>query len=143
MERTLENMMEELRLIKEERKSLADAVEVLDKKIGNLKREIEKYKLDNGLYHPMSDLNKYIGEAISEITLIERNKNGILETKYMCIDEIFEVDEYGYLYYSSYNGGIMHYDSNINKYVWHVYGIKTEHDFVGFLEIELWDFKFL
>ena len=81
MERTLEIMMEELRLAKKEREPLSKAIYVVNKKIRNLENEIEKYKLDNGLYHPMSDLNKYIGKEISSITLVEKNKEGSLVTK--------------------------------------------------------------
>ena len=139
MEGTLEIMMEELRLAKKERKPLSKAIDVVNEKISNLENEIEKYKLDNGLYHPMSDLNKYIGKEISSITLVKKNKDGSLATKYMYNDEIFDVDKDGHLYYSSYDCGVMHYDEKINKYVKWFHFSKTEHDYVGFLEIELQD----
>lgn len=139
MERTLEIMMEELRLAKKEREPLSKAIYVVKEKIRNLENEIEKYKLDNGLYHPMSDLNKYIGKEISSITLVEKNKEGSLVTKHIYNDEILEVDKDGHLYYSSYDCGILRYDEKINKYVKWFHCSKIEHDFVGFLEIELQD----
>ena len=41
MERTLEVMMEELRLAKEERKPLSEAMKVVDNKISQLDKEIK------------------------------------------------------------------------------------------------------
>ena len=139
MERTLEIMMEELRLAEEERKPLSEAIEVVNKKIKNLKAEIETYKLNNGLYHPMSELARYKGMEISHIILVEKNEDGTLDTEYMYNDEMFSVDENGYLDYSSYNCGVMHYDEKIGKYVEWCHYRRTEHDYVGFLEIELED----
>ena len=139
MERTLEIMMEELRLAKEEKKPLEAAINVVNKKIRNLDNEIERYKLNNGLYHPMSELVNYKGKTIDSILLVKRDKDGTLDTEYMFNDEIFEVDKNGYLDYSSYNGGVMDYDEKIGKYVKWYYGHATEHDYVGFLEIELED----
>ena len=67
MERTLEIMMEELRLAEEERKPLSEAINVVNRKIRNLENKIEKYKLNNKLYHPMSELVNYKGKEISYI----------------------------------------------------------------------------
>lgn len=139
MERTLEIMMEELRLAKEERKPLSEAIEVINKKIRKLDNEIEAYKLNNGLYHPMSELANYKGKDISHIILVERDKDGALDIEYMYNDEIFEVTDNGHLYYSSYSGGITQYREEDGKYYHHYYGHSTPHEYVGFLEIELED----
>jgi hypothetical protein len=137
MERTLEVMEEELKRVKEERKPLYEAVNALDKEIAKLKDEIVAFKLNNGLYHPMSELIDYLGKRISSITLVERDKEGALDTEFMYCDEIFEVDEYAHLYYSSWSGGVMRYDNNTKMYVHSYYGCPTYHDYVGFLEIEI------
>ena len=137
MERTLEVMEEELKLVREERKPLYEAVNILDKKIAKLNDEILAYKLNNGLYHPMSELINYLGKRIDSITLVERDKDGALDTDFMYCDEIFEVDEYAHLYYSSYEGGIISYDNDAHKYVHMYYGHPTYHDYVGFLDIEI------
>lgn len=137
MERNLDVMMEELRLAKEERKPLSEAIGVLDKEIAKLNDEIEAYKLNNGLYHPMSELINYLGKHIDSITLVERDEEGALDTDFMYCDEILEVDEFGHLYYSSYSGGVMGYNNESGKYVHMYYGYPEYHDYVGFLEIEI------
>lgn len=137
MERTLEVMEEELRLVREERNPLYEAVSELDKKISKLNNEIEAYKLNNGMYHPMSELINYLGKNISSIKLVERDEEGALDTDFMYCDEIFEVDEFGHLYYSSYSGGIIEYDNDARKYVHLYYGYPEYHDYVGFLEINI------
>lgn len=139
MERTLEIMEEELERVREERKPLYEVVNVLDKKIANLKDEIVAFKLNNGLYHPMSELEKYKGREISHIILVERDEDGTLDTEYMYNDEMFSIDENGHLDYSSYNGGVMSYDEGIGKYThWYHYS-RYPHDYVGYLEIEFED----
>ena len=139
MKRTLDIMMEELRLAKEEKKPLSEAINIIDIKINKLDEEIVAYKLNNGLYHPMSELINYKGREISSIDLVERNEDGSLSTDYMYNDEMFSVDESGHLDYSSYNCGVMSYDEKIGKYVSWCHYYRQEHDYVGFLEIELED----
>lgn len=139
MERTLDVMMEELCLVKEEKKPLSEAIDVLNKKIAQLDNEIEAYKLNNGLYHPMSELENYKGREILNITLVERNEDGALETEYIYGDEMFEVDKNGHLDFSSYNCGVMSYDEKIGKYVEYFHYCREEHDYVGFLDITLRD----
>lgn len=137
MERTLDIMMKELADVKEEKKPLSEAINILNEKIAKLDDEILAYKLNNGLYHPMSELANYIGKDISSIKLVERDEEGALDTDYMYCDEIFEVDENGHLYYSSWSGGITEYDDDSGKYVHMYYGCPEYHDYVGFLEIEI------
>lgn len=137
MERTLDIMMEELERIREERKPVYEVVSALDKEIAKLNDEILAYKLNHELYHPMSELTNYIGKNISSITLVERDEEGALDTDFMYCDEIFEVDENGHLYYSSYSGGITEYDDDDDKYVHYYYGCPEYHDYVGFLDINI------
>lgn len=137
MERTLNDMEEELRLAREERRPLYEVVNELDKKIYKLSDEIEAYKLNNGMYYPMSELINYLGKNISSIKLVVRDEEGALDTDFMYCDEIFEVDEFGHLYYSSYSGGIIEYDNDTGKYVHMYYGCPEYLDYVGFLEINI------
>ena len=139
MKRTLDIMMEELRLEEEEKKPLSDAISLINIRINKLNREIESYKLNNGLYHPMSELANYKGKEISYIVLVERNEDGTLTTKEEYNDEMFSVDETGHLDYSSYDCGVMSYDENIGKYVKWCHYHRTEHDYVGYLEVEFED----
>lgn len=130
MERTLEIMEAELNAANEQ-------FEPLKKKISELKREIERYKLDNALYHPMSELMNYKGKNIYSINLVEKMRDGKLTTDYMYADEWLEVTDDGYLHYSSYAGGIMDYNKDDEKYYHCYYGHSTPHEYVGFLEIEV------
>ena len=136
MERTLEMMEEELRLAEEEKKPLSEAMRIINKKIGDIEDEIEAYKLNNGLYHPMSELANYIGKEISHITLVERNEDGTLSIDEMYNDDMFSVDRNGRLDYSSYYNGVMSYDEEVGKYVYYRHYHRTEHDYVGYLEVE-------
>ena len=133
MERTLETMEEELALT-------IEWLAPLQSKLNELTKEIERYKLENALYHPMSELVDYKGKHISSITLVERDKDGELDTEYMYNDEIFEVTEDGHLYYSSYSGGIMSYDAKAEQYVHMYYGCPEYHDYVGFTAIDIDDY---
>ena len=52
-------------------------------------------------------------------------------------EEYFYVDENGHLDYSSEMGGVMSFDKEIDKYVMWCHYFRTEHDYVGFLEIRV------
>lgn len=132
MDRTLENMVKQLKLTEEAIKPLAE-------KAKKLRRDIEQYKLDNALFHPMSDLIHYAGREIRSIELVERCEDGTLDTDYKFLDEIFRVDEDGRLYYSSWDYGIIEYDDNAHQYVHMYHGYPTYYDYIGFTEIELND----
>lgn len=129
MERTLEMMEAELKATKEQIKPLQN------KKL-ELEREIRSYKLENTLYHPMSELINYKGKNLYSINLVEKGRDGKLTTDYMYADEWFEVTDDGHLHYSSYAGGIMDYNKNDGKYYHCYYGHSTPHEYIGFLEIE-------
>lgn len=137
MERTLNDMMNDLESAKKEYESLQKVADKALKKVNKINKEIEKYKIDNKLYYPMSELSKYIEREIIYIDLIEKTKSGGLTVKRIYNDEMFSVDENGHLHYSSYNCGVMDYDENINKYVEWCHYFRNEHDYIGFLELKL------
>ena len=139
MERTLNDMMNDFESAKKEHESLQKVADNALKKVNKINKEIEKYKIDNKLYHPMSELSKYIEREIVYIDLIERTKSGKLTVERMYNDEMFSVDENGHLNYSSYNCGVMDYDESINKYVEWCHYSRHEHDYIGFLELKLED----
>lgn len=132
MERTLNIMMSELEPAEKE-------LEILEEKVKNLRYEIEDYKLNNGLYYPMSELINHKDKDIRWIKLVVREDDGTLDTDHMYCDEIFEVDENGHLYYSSFDGGVMHYDNDTNKYVHYYHGFPEYHDYVGYLEVKFYN----
>ena len=132
MERTLYIMEAELKAINKQ-------LELLQKKRNELEREMQSYKLENTLYHPISELINYKGRRVRSITLVEKRLDGLLTTDYMYNDEIFEITDNGNLYYSSYEGGVMHYSEETNKYIHYYWGHGTPHEYLGFLDIELED----
>ena len=118
MERTLEIIENDLENAQEELKPIREAYDKATKKVSNFRDELERYKIDNGMYRPMSDLSQYIGCNISSIKLVEKDENGHLD-------------------YCSEMGGIMSFDKDIDKYVMWCHCFRTEHDYVGFLEIRV------
>jgi hypothetical protein len=137
MERTLDIITEELERVREQRKPLYETVNALDKEIAKLENEMLAFKLNNGLYHPMSELINYKGKNLSSIKLVVRDEEGALDTDFIYCDEILEVDDNGHLYYSSYSGGIIEYDNDANQYIHLYYGTVEDYDYVGFLEINI------
>ena len=137
MERTLEIIENDLENAQEELKPIREAYDKATKKVSNFRDELERYKIDNGMYRPMSDLSQYIGCNISSIKLVEKDENGSLDTDDMWGDEYFQVDENGHLDYCSEMGGIMSFDKDIDKYVMWCHCCRIEHDYVGFLEIRV------
>ena len=139
MERTYEDIRKDLNDAKEELKPVSKEYRNLIKKVVSLKKELEKYEVNNGLFYPMSDLNKYIGKEISSIKLVERKNDGTLEVEEIINDEMFSVDKNGHLNFSSYESGVMSYDEKLEKYVEYYHCFRTVHDYIGFLKIEFED----
>lgn len=134
--RTLEEIERDLEIAREERKPIYKAYEEISKKCYKLKEEATQYKLQNGLFTPMSELENHKGKSISHIELVVRNEDGSLETEDVYGDEYFKVDENGHLDYSSYMGGVMYFNSEIGKYEHDFHYHPTIYDFVGYLEIK-------
>lgn len=134
--RTLEDIERELEVAKKEAKPLIEARDEAVKKCNKLYQEIEDYKIQNGLYFPMSELEKYKGREISHIKLVVREENGELSTKDMYNHEMFSIDKNGHLDFSSYHFGVMNYDEKTKKYIYSYHYCPTVYDFIGYLEIE-------
>lgn len=139
MNRTLEDMYNDLNFATENLKPLNEAAAKIRKEISALEDEIEKYKLDHAMYYPMSDLCKYKGRTISYIDVVEKDSDGNLSVERIYNDEYFHIDSDGHLDYSSYDYGVMSYDENIDKYVKYVHYHRIEYDYVGFMELVLDD----
>jgi hypothetical protein len=128
MNRTLEDMEKELVLFK--------------RNVIDLEYEITKYKLDNGLYHSVSELEKYTHKDISYIVLVERNNDGSLSTKELCDRDNYciGINIDGKVYTVSWDDDRskdISFNDKIGKYVENPpFGIVT-HDYIGFLELKL------
>lgn len=109
----------------------------------DLQNKLNNYKIKNNLIHPMADLKKHIGEDIRSITLVEKLDNGDLiavnkSTNYLN-EEIVEVNERGYLHYHTFYSSVS-FDEKLNMYSgWDASGNTVFHDYVGFLDIELFE----
>lgn len=137
--RTLEDIQKDYEIAKKELEPIEKEREKAVKKCNALYYEMENYKLKNGLFQPMSDLEQHKGEYVNHIKLVVKDENGKLSTKDMYNDEIFNIDENGRLHYSSYQYGIMGYSEKDGKYIYAYYGHETEYVFVGYLEVDFED----
>ena len=137
MPRTLEDIERDLKFAQDELKPIQEARDAAVKKVNQFYYEAEKYKLDNGIYHPISELSNYVGKCILYIKLVEKSENDSFKIVSMFNDDVLEIDDGGHLYYSSEFGGVMDFDEKIGKYVMWTHHCRAERDFVGFLEIEL------
>lgn len=136
--RTLEEIEMDLEIARKEEEPLAKALGKVSNRRRNLEDELQQYKLQNGLFTPMSELEKHKGKNISHIELVMRNEDGSLETKDMWGGEIFKVDGNGHLHYSDYMGGVMYFNSEIGKYEHDFHYYPTIYDFAGYLEIRFY-----
>lgn len=132
--RTYEDICNDLKTAEEQLGKFKEEVSTLTK-------EKNDYELSHNMYRPLSDLEQYKGNYIRSISIIEREADGSLSTYGIYADEILEVDNNGHLYYSSFHGGIIEFNEEIDKYVHTLFGCEHIHDFVGFKDIELYEFE--
>lgn len=137
--RTLEDIQRDYEIAKKELELIEKEREKAVKKCNELYYEIENYKLKNGLFYPMSDLEQHKGQYVNHIKLVVKDENGELSTKDMYNDEYFKVDKNGHLDYSSYEYGIMSYDEQRKIYSYCCHYCETLYDFVGYLKADFED----
>lgn len=135
--RTITDIENDLRQAKIELEPIERARDEAVKKVNKFYHELEKYKIDNNMYRPMSDLLQYANRNINNIKLVEEYENGTLNVENMYGDEFFKVTEKGYLSYSSEYGGVMDYNESENAYVMWCRYMRTVRKFIGFMEIDI------
>ena len=113
----LQEIETKIGVLRAELKPIDDKASEIRKKIAELKRDAEQYKLDNRLFEPMSKLKDYVGKRIEDISLVEELDDGTLRVEEIWDNEYFKIDDEGHLDYSSEWGGVMNYDHDIGKYV--------------------------
>lgn len=127
-----------------ETKDYLEKINLNNKKIEKIKRRLldnlykENSLLEEKMYKNTIDKKEYITDLSEyngkEISFIALDSNG--EDVWLPTDEIVEVRN-GKLYLSSYEGGIVKYDDELEKYV-HSYHHRAETlDIVGFINIEV------
>ena len=141
MSRTLDDMYNDLKLAKAETEPIKEMLLKANDKEYKIRKEIEKYKLDNGMYSPISELSSHPEEIINYIDLVELNEDGTLSVEYMYTDfpftKRFMVNKNGHIYYLD-SVKFLRYDEKIGKYrlTFHDDGRETEHNYIGFLSVE-------
>jgi len=108
------------------------------KKLFKLEDKLEKYRLEHGMFYPLSKLSEFKDEAddILSIKFVQRKKNGKFKVEEMVNDDLFFIHDDGTFKYSSYEGGIIEKDED-GKWYHQYYGSSRKlDDFVGFLSIE-------
>lgn len=137
--RTIEDIERDLKNAQEEAKPIFEAEKKALAKINHYLKELEQFKLNNGIYHPMSDLEQYRGKDVYSVNLVQKHPDGSVSLKIMFGDEMLQVDENGHLSYSSLQGGMMDYSEKSGKYLLQRCGHIIEYDFIGFMDISVDD----
>lgn len=108
------------------------------KKLFKLEDKLEKYRLEHGMFYPLSKLAEFKDETsdILSIKFVQRKKNGKFKVEEMVNDDLFFINDDGTFKYSSYEGGIIE-KAEDGKWYHQYYGSSRKlDDFVGFLSIE-------
>jgi hypothetical protein len=139
--RTLEDMYKDLKLAKEETEPIRGMLLKANDKEYKIRKEIERYKLDNGMYSPISELSNHPEEIIDFIDLVELNEDGTLSVEYMYNDisftKRFMVNKNGHIYYFD-SVKSLNYNEKLRRYIlrFHDDGREVEHNYIGFLLVE-------
>jgi len=97
-------------------------------KISKIKNEKREFIFKNKLYY--TDLSEFDGKSLSHIVALDSDGQEI----YLPTDEIVEIEN-GKLCCSSFNGGIVEWDSEENSYCKSYYGKSKKLDILGFIDI--------
>ena len=140
MPRTLDDMYQDLKLVREEEKSVLEVYKGIHDREMNLNDEITRYKLDNGMYQPILELVNHKGKTIEWIDLVERKEDGTLIKKSICYYQThtkhLNIDENGHISWAYFDVTI-DYDEEINRYIErHGNGKEIAHDYIGFLSLD-------
>lgn len=144
MSRTLEDIVKDLRAAREEEKTVIEVYKNISDKTRKLHMELERYKLDNEMYDPISELSNHTGKIIHYIDLVELNEDGTLKVEYMYNDSLtterFMVNKNGHIYYFDPVKSV-NYNEKIGRYIlrFHNDGRETEHNYIGFMSLDFLD----
>lgn len=139
MKRELKDIESDLKLAQDRLKPIQEARDKAVDEVNKYFYELQKYKLDKGLFAPISELHHHIGKNIFSISLVEKLPDGTLEVEEMYGDEYFKIDDDGNLDYLSEYGGVMSYDKTIQRYVMWCHYMRREHNYIGYLQMEIED----
>lgn len=99
-----------------------------------LEKQLDEIIVKDKLYIPISNLNKYKGQSIDGITLID--SDGYYKT--WDVGDIMEISEDGHFYFSDYERGLYYYDKNTERYYHHCNFVRNEGDnIVGFVDLKI------
>lgn len=110
------------------------------KKLFKLEFKLEKYRLEHGMFYPLSKLAEFKDKTsdILSIKFVQRMKNGKFKAEEMVNDDLLFIRDDGTFKYSSYTGGIIE-KAQDGKWYHQYYGSSRKlDDYVGFLSIEFY-----
>lgn len=110
------------------------------KKLFKLEDKLEKYRLEHGMFYPLSKLAEFKDEVsdILSFKFVQRKKNGKFKVEEMANDDLFFIHDDGTFKYSSYSGGIIEKAEDGKWYHRYCGSSRKLDDFVGFLSIEFY-----
>ena len=117
---------------------IKDRCDKEQKKLFKLEDKLEKYRLEHGMFYPLSKLVEFKDEVsdILSIKFVQRKKNGKFKVEEMVNDDLFFINDDGTFKYSSYEGGIIEKAEDGKWYHLYYGSYRKLDDFVGFLSIE-------
>ena len=107
--------------------------------IPKLENEINQYKIENKMYHPMSDLCSLKEHEILSISLIyidDNDKPSVLKLEGGYYGTSIGVDESGTFYCNSDKYGIIVLDSETGNYVWYHFYKRISPRLIGYLDVQ-------
>lgn len=144
MSRTLDDMYNDLKLAKAETEPIKEMLINANNKEYKIRKEIERYKLDNGMYSPISDLLNHKKKVVDFIDLVELNEDGTLSIEYLWNDPTYNkrfiIDENGHVYYYD-TAKTISYNEKLGKYIMQLLynGKMTEHNYIGIFMVNFLD----
>ena len=107
-------------------------------KYDKLQTKLEKYRLEHGMFYPLSRLADFKDKDndVESICFVQRTKKGKFKTDWIFNDDLFTIYDDGKFYYSSYENGIIGYDENEKRWYHDLYHCRKRlDDYVGFMRI--------
>lgn len=141
MTRTLDDMRQDFKLAKKEIESIQEVFVEAIKKKDKILQEIKQYKLDNGMYLPISDLLNHKNKVVDYIDLVELNEDGTLSLECLWNDPTYTkrlvINENGHVYYYD-TARTISYNEESDRYIMQFLynGKMTEHNYVGVFMVD-------
>ena len=108
-------------------------------KLDELEKKLEKYRLENGMFYPISMLKDFADDIHQSFEAIQfvTKEGKEFKSFWHFHTELFEIQKDGHFYSSDYEDGIIEWDKKRRRYVQLYYGSeKVLPQIVGFMKID-------